>query len=79
MHGAERFASVAAASFLARAAFLDRLKELSEEVAVDLPKGAGPQVERAARRFLAIHGSEKLGLVAKLHFKTTERIVGRRK
>ncbi len=78
MHKAERFASVAAASFLARAAFIDRLAELSEEVAVDLPKGAGPPVEKAARHFLKVHGPEKLGEVAKVHFKTTDKIGGRR-
>jgi ribonuclease HIII len=78
MHRAERYASVAAASFLARAAFLDRLAELSDEVAVDLPKGAGTPVEKAARRFLRIHGSDKLGEVAKLHFRTTEKVGGRR-
>lgn len=75
MHKAERFMSVAAASFLARAAFLRRLAELSDEHAVDLPKGAGPPVDKAARRFLQIHGREKLGLVAKLHFKTTEKVL----
>lgn len=77
MHRAERYASVAAASFLARAAFLDRLAELSEEVAVDLPKGAGPPVEKAARRFLQIHGEDGLGRVAKLHFRTTQKITRR--
>ena len=76
MHRAERHASVAAASFLAREAFLTRLAELSDEVAVDLPKGAGPPVLDAGSRFLAIHGRERLGDVAKLHFRTTEKLPG---
>jgi ribonuclease HIII len=77
MHRAERHPSVAAASFLAREGFLARLAELGEEAAVDLPKGAGPLVLTAARRFVAIHGEARLGEVAKLHFKTTLKVVGR--
>jgi len=73
-HHAERSPAVAAASILAREAFLERLAELSEEYAVDLPKGAGPPVDRAGRRFLRIHGPGPLGRVAKLHFRTTQKI-----
>ena len=48
---AEREMAVAAASVLAREAFLVRLAELSEAFAVDLPKGAGDPVDRALARF----------------------------
>jgi ribonuclease HIII len=71
---AESEMAVAAASVIARAKFLERLRALSEEFAVDLQKGAGDPTDRAARRFLAIHRFEKLGQVAKLHFKNTEKV-----
>ncbi len=75
-HRAEELLAVAAASVIAREQFLSALKELSETWAVDLAKGAGDPVQRAARRFLQLHGMEKLGHVAKLHFKNTQKLGG---
>jgi ribonuclease HIII len=72
---AEADLAVAAASILARAEFLRRLERLSHEIGTTLPKGASPAVELAARMVLKKHGRERLGTVAKLHFKTTERIL----
>jgi ribonuclease HIII len=72
---AEADLAVAAASILARAEFLHRLQRLSHEVGTTLPKGASPAVELAARMVLKKHGKERLGTVAKLHFKTTGRVV----
>jgi len=54
---AERNPAVAAASVLARSEFLVRLKELGEELGVELPKGAGEPVDAAGRRIL-----DELGL-----------------
>ena len=73
---AEADLAVAAASVLARAEFLLRLKRLSEEVGTALPKGASPQVELAGRMIVKKHGQERLAAVAKLHFKTTARVLG---
>lgn len=73
---AEANTAVAAASIVARAAFLEALKDLSEESGVDLAKGAGDPVDRAAERFVAIHGRAGLVKVAKLHFKNTQKIRG---
>lgn len=72
---AESELCVAAASLLARAAFLYKLKDLSEEWGVTLPKGAGPAVIAAGRAFIAKHGSERLSEVAKVHFRTTESVL----
>ena len=72
---AEADLAVAAASILARAEFLQRLQRLSQEVGTTLPKGASPSVELAAKMVVKKHGRERLGHVAKLHFKTTERIL----
>lgn len=71
---AEREPVVAAASVIARHLFLEGLKRLSEECAVDLHKGAGEPTDRSAREFVRLHGREALGRVAKLHFKNTQKI-----
>lgn len=67
---AEADIAVAAASILARAEFLRRLRTLGEEAGMDLPKGA-TNVVGPAQKYVAKHGRESLGNVAKLHFKTT--------
>jgi ribonuclease HIII len=73
----EREVSVAAASIVARALFVERMHALSEEFAVDLHKGAGAPADRAAREFVAIHGMQALDRVAKLHFKNTKKLAAR--
>jgi ribonuclease HIII len=75
-HKAEADLAVAAASILARAEFLIRLKRLSDDIHLPLPKGASPQVELAARMVVKKHGEAKLATVAKLHFKTTQAVLG---
>lgn len=72
---AESDLAVAAASILARAEFLVRLRRLSDEVGTTLPKGASPAVELAAKMIVKKHGQERLGTVAKLHFKTTKAVL----
>lgn len=72
---AESDVAVAAASILARAEFLLRLKRLSAEVGTTLPKGASPAVELAAKMIIKKHGRERLDSVAKLHFKTTQSVL----
>ena len=71
---AESVPAVAAASVIAREEFLLALRALSDRFGVDLHKGAGEPTDRAARRFVALHGRESLVHVAKLHFKNTRRI-----
>lgn len=73
---AESDLAVAAASIVARAEFLIRLKRLSGEVGTTLPKGASPAVELAGKMVVKKHGQERLGAVAKLHFKTTKAVLG---
>jgi ribonuclease HIII len=70
---AESDLAVAAASILARAEFLNRLKRLGDEIGVALPKGAGPQVDLVAARIIKNKGEGALRDVAKLHFKTVEK------
>ena len=73
---AEVLPVVAAASLIAREEFLLALGELSEAHGVELAKGAGQPVDRAARELVRLHGVDVLGRVAKLHFKNTARAVG---
>lgn len=73
---AESDLAVAAASVVARAEFLRRLKSLGEQAGMDLPKGA-TIVEGPAKRLVATLGEERLGDFVKLHFKTTQRVLGR--
>jgi len=71
---AEEEIAVAAASIVARAEFLRRLQELSSRYDVNLPKGASDLVIVAGKEFVKRHGVDALGQVAKLHFRTTERV-----
>jgi ribonuclease HIII len=65
---------VAAASILARAAFLEGLASLSKEYEFPFPKGAAEQVIAAGKEFISKWGSNALEKVAKTHFKTTQSI-----
>jgi ribonuclease HIII len=73
---AESNPAVAAASLLARAAFLGELARLSAETGADLPKGAGSPVDAAARRLFRAGGRDALARVAKMHFRTTQKVTG---
>jgi len=72
----ERYLAVAAASILARDKFLARLEKLSQEYGIQLPKGSADIVVRAAKRIVERKGPEELRKVAKLHHKTTHKILG---
>jgi ribonuclease HIII len=72
---AEADIAVAAASILARAEFLWRLKRLGEEFGVALPKGASSIVQDVGVNFVRKLGPEKLSQVAKMHFKTSGQVL----
>jgi ribonuclease HIII len=72
---AEEHPAVALASILARAKFLKDLKLLGEQLEIPLPKGASAEVEAAARELYQRVGLKGLSLAAKLHFKTTLRVI----
>ena len=73
---AESDPAVAAASVLARAEFLRTLKMLSMAIGYSLPKGA-THVEESAKHLVAKHGGDVLDFVAKRHFRTTRRVLGK--
>jgi len=71
---AESDIAVAAASILARAEFLRRLKRLGEEYGTVLPKGA-TNVIPTGKNFVSKHGADALANVAKMHFKTAAQVL----
>ncbi|MEK7867017.1 MAG: ribonuclease HIII [Planctomycetota bacterium] len=72
---AESDMAVAAASVLAREEFLRALDELSQKVGMRLPKGASQQVDDVARMLVRRDGVKVLDGIAKLHFKTTAKVM----
>jgi|LSQX01.2.fsa_nt_gb ribonuclease HIII len=74
-HKAEANIAVAAASILARERFLTKLKKLSMELGIELPKGASPHVIEQAKKVVEKSGEETLKKIAKLHFKTTDSVI----
>ena len=72
---AEQNIAVAAASVLARDSFLRNLALLSQRYGLELPKGAGNQVQDTIRRLVAAHGKAVLTTVGKTHFKTFEGVL----
>ncbi len=75
-HKAESDMAVAAASILARDEFVRRLAGMARELEVELPKGGGDAVNKAALRLVEKHTMSVLGRVAKLHFRNTKLIRG---
>ena len=67
---AESDVAVAAASILAREAFLKGMAELNRELGVELPRGGGPNVKVIGRQLLEKHGPQIFESCAKCHFKT---------
>lgn len=72
---AESDVAVAAASILARARFVKWMNDTAAAAGCDMPLGCAGHVTKAARAFVAKHGQERLADVAKLHFKTTAKVL----
>jgi ribonuclease HIII len=71
---AESDPAVAAASILAREAFIDWLQKAGRTHGVTLPRGASAQVKQIARELVAANGPEILSRTAKTHFKTASEV-----
>ncbi len=67
------YASVAAASIIARYAFLVNLNKLSAKAGMKLLKGANKHVDAQASKLIKAGGMSTLQKYAKIHFKTTEK------
>jgi ribonuclease HIII len=71
---AESDVAVAAASILAREAFINWLERKGEELGVRLERGVSPGVKDNAKRLVETNGPEVLRDVAKVHFRTAHEI-----
>ncbi|HZH61755.1 MAG TPA: ribonuclease HIII [Metabacillus sp.] len=65
--------AVAAASIIARYSFIQEIEKLSQKTGVNIPKGAGAQVDVAAAKIIQKKGNEFLASVTKKHFANTEK------
>ncbi|NRD76060.1 ribonuclease HIII [Bacillus sp. BRMEA1] len=65
--------AVAAASILARYAFIQYMDKLSEEAGFVIPKGAGAKVDEAAAKLILKKGRSCLPSFVKLHFANTDK------
>jgi len=73
---AESDIAVAAASILARAAFLEGMERLGKGIGLELLKGASAQVKAQGREIFLSRGRETLLKVSKAHFKTFAEVTG---
>ena len=73
--GGEKYTAVAAASILAREAFLKGLKELSQAYGVDLPKGSGEHAARAMEKIKGKKLTGKMHMMAKTHFSNVKAVL----
>jgi ribonuclease HIII len=71
---AESDLAVAAASILAREAFIDWLDRRGKAIGAKLGRGVSAQVKEAAKKLVAAEGPEALRKVAKVHFRTAHEI-----
>lgn len=67
--------SVATASIVARAHLLVLMEKQNQKWAMNFPLGTNKIVEEFARQFIKVHGQKHLNEVAKLSFKTTQKIL----
>ena len=72
---AEKDLAVAVASILARAELLKRLEKMKKNYGFSFSKGASPTVEEEASQFVKKFGRDRLQEVAKIHFKTTKKVL----
>ncbi len=72
---AESDVAVAAASILARARFVKWMQDTASASGCNMPLGCAAHVVKAAQAFVHQHGAERLPDVAKMHFKTTAKVL----
>jgi len=73
---AEADSACAAASVLARAEFVKRMQDISKKYEINFSKGVSEAVEKQAKDFIKRYSADRLNEIAKLHFKTADKITG---
>ncbi|MCK5064205.1 MAG: ribonuclease HIII [Candidatus Fermentibacteraceae bacterium] len=66
--------AVAAASILARDAYLDGLDTITARFGIKAKPGSGREIDTVCREFVKKYGSDILDRIAKVHFKNTDKI-----
>lgn len=74
-NGESAHVAVAAASIVARAYFVKMMEEQEKKWNFKFPLGTNAIVENAAKEFVKANGKDALYQVAKMSFKTTEKII----
>ena len=69
-----KYTAVACASIIARYGFLKYWEAMEQQHQMSFTKGAGSKVDKDGVTFVQRYGFDKLGQVAKLHFKNTTNI-----
>ena len=72
---AESDPAVAAASILAREAFVRWLKSEGQKFSMELPKGVSAGVKKTAANLVEQHGSNVLQSLCKMHFRTSSEVL----
>jgi ribonuclease HIII len=72
---AESDPAVAAASILAREAFVRWLKSEGQKFGMELPKGVSAGVKKTATNLVEQHGSDVLQTLCKMHFRTSSEVL----
>lgn len=73
-HAEDKCLSVAVSSIISRYVFLKEMDKLSNEIGVNLPKGAGINVDEVGKNLIDKFGFDILKKYAKLNFKNTDKI-----
>ncbi len=73
-HAEDQVLSVACSSIISRYIFLKELKKISDELSIEIPKGAGPKVDEIGYQIVQKYGLNKLKEIAKLNFKNLDKI-----
>ena len=71
--------SVACASMISRYIFIKKMKELSNSLGINIPKGASDKVDEVGKYIVSKYGKPKLNEIAKINFKNTEKILEEKK
>lgn len=69
-----KYPAVAAASVIARYAFISKMKEMEEKYKMEFHKGAGEQVDIDIGKFINKYGKDRLNEVSKLHFANYKKV-----
>jgi ribonuclease HIII len=72
--GESLFPSVALASVIARYSFLRKMQELSSKYDMDIPFGAGEDVDHFVPRFIERYGKNELDKIVKKNFANYKKI-----